>query len=354
MFPQARVFDASAFLRVAMGRHVDGMPDGAEVVLYLGGDLMHAARLHRRLGGAFATYKFSRPKYAARTAAAFAVDAQNARQLHAWGVPRDRIAIAGNLAIDGAFDEANAPAEAGAPAGGILFMPGSRRHEVRHLVPFFFAAALAIRREAPRVPIAFGISPFTAIAELREAIEAGGDARFYARRGKVVEFGGSAYLANVDESAGFPIVHNALAAARLARLAVTIPGTKAIELAALGIPAIACTPLNAPELVAINGPLTYLNRIPIVGTPLKRAVVTRFAAANVHHTQPNIDGGRAVLHELHGTLTPGRVARVALERLNDESWLETSSQALRALYAEHVGAADRMTAGLLQLAKDPI
>jgi len=110
------------------------------------------------------------------------------------------------------------------------------------------------------------------------------------------------------------------------------------------------TPLNAPEIVTINGPLTYLDRIPFVGVPLKRAAAVRLSRRFTYHTQPNIDAGGMVITELHGTLTAGRVARVALERYDDASWLAASKERLAMLYTDHVGAADRMAASLLELA----
>lgn len=349
LFPQAHVYEPRAYLRVALGGRDANIPEGAETVLYLGGDLLHAARLHRRFGGAFAVYKFSRPRYSRAVARAYAVDAGNARSLRQWGVATERIETVGNLAIDGALSDAAAPAEAGAPAGGVLFMPGSRRHEIANLVPFFFTAALAMHREQPSLPIAFAIAPFTSREALRSAIEGGADPRFFARAGKLVEYEGRQYLATGDGRTGFPVLRNAPAAARAAKLAVTIPGTKVIELAALGVPVVSCTPANAPELAVINGPLTYLDRIPLVGIPAKRAIAVAYGRRHRFHTQPNIDAGTEVVCELHGTLTPGRVARVALEKLADEAWLRGSSQALGALYREHVGAAGRMVRSLLQL-----
>jgi len=220
---------------------------------------------------------------------------------------------------------------------------------VQHLVPFFFTAALAMRREDPAIPIAFGISPFTKLEALRAAVQAGGDPRFYARRGTLIEESGKVFLASADGSTRFPVVRNALAAAREARLVVTIPGTKVIELAAIGKPVVACTPINAPEIPAINGPLTYLDRIPLIGAAAKRAVVVAYARRFKYHTQPNIDAQAEIVHELHGTLTPGRVARVALERASDSAWLARTSQALSDLYRDHIGAATRMAAGLLAL-----
>lgn len=349
LFPNAHVYDPKTYLKVALGARVDGLPEGVDAVLYLGGDLMHAARLHKRFGGALVTYKFSRERYARQTHRAFAVDEGNAEQLARWGMPHDRIERVGNLAIDGALLESQSPPEPQAPAHGVLFMPGSRRFEVEQMIPFFFTCALWMHRERPSLPIAFGISPFTQLAAVRAAVEAGGDPMVFAQRGTLVEEDGAAYLISRDGRARFPIVRRALAAARLAALAVTIPGTKAIELAALGKPTISCSPANKPEGVTINGPLTYLDRIPLIGVPAKRAIVVAYSRRFKYHTQPNMDAGAMLIEELHGTLTPARVARVTLERMGDQEWLTHSAQALGALYREHAGAASRMAAGILAL-----
>jgi hypothetical protein len=347
IFPQARVYDPKTYLKVALGGRADGLPERVDAVIYFGGDLMHAARLCNRLGGALFSYKFSNRRMAERSARVYAVDEANAAQLASCGVEADRIMRVGNLAIDGAMLESAGDPEPGAPHGGVLIMPGSRKYEVQHLIPFFYTAALAMRREDPQLPIAFGIAPFTEIQAVRQALEAGGDARVYARRGTVA--GGA--ISSVDGSVRFPILHRPLASARTARLALTIPGTKVIELAALGVPVVSCSPANAPELAPINGPLTYINRIPLVGVPAKRAIVMAYSRRFPFHTQPNIDAGKMLVRELHGTLTPGRVARVTLDCLHDAAWLEGSSRALRELYGEQAGAASRMVQDVIGLVR---
>ncbi len=349
-FARAHVYDPKRYIAVAFGRHVDGIPSRADVVQYLGGDLMHAARLHRRFGGTASTYKFSRSRYRRLFDRAFAVDEGNAAQLRAWGTPPERIEIVGNLAVDGAIMQAFEEPEPQAPRDGVLIMPGSRRHEVEHLVPFFFTMALRMLRERPDLPIAMGVSPFTTDEQLRSAVERGGDPRVFSTRGSlVVADDGRAVLASSDGGVRIPVLRRPLAAARHARLAVTLPGTKCIELAAIGVPTIAITPLNAAELATFNGPLTYLDRIPGIGRPLKRAAAVAVSRRHPFHTQPNIDLGEMVVRELHGTLTPGRVARVALESLEDRAWLEESAVRLRALYAGHAGAARRMAESLLRV-----
>ncbi len=351
LFPSAHVYDPKRYIAFALGREAHSLPDGVDVVQYFGGDLMHAMRVHARLGGKVASYKFTKKRYAHRWDRVYAVDKSNAERLASEGVPAERIDVVGNLAIDGALIEAQAPLERAAPVDGILVMPGSRTYEVENLVPFFFTMALRIFRERPNVPIALGISPFTPLSEVAAAVQGGGDPRVYAERGTLEVNGDGAALVSLDGRVRVPILHNALAAAMRARLVVTLPGTKCIELAALGIPMLAITPLNAPEKIAFNGPLTYLDRIPVVGAPLKRTVALRVAKSFTYHTQPNIDAGAMIVDERHGTLTPGRVARLALDRYDDATWLTESRRQLSVLYADHVGAADRMAESLLALAE---
>jgi hypothetical protein len=349
-FPAARVYDPKSYLKFALGGRLDGAPARVDLVQYIGGDLLHAARVHARLKGRAATYKFSRRAYRRLFDRAFAVDAHNVEQLAGWGVPRGSIERVGNLAIDGALFEAGLTPEPGTPTDGILIMPGSRAYEIANLVPFFFSVALRILREQPGLPIAFALSPFTSRGRVRAAIERGGHPRMFGQRGRLVSEGDRDYLTSGAGDVRFPILSTALAAARHARLVLTIPGTKTIELAVLGKPALTITPLNAPEIVTINGPLTYLDRIPFVGAPLKRAAAVALSRRFAYHTQPNMDAGAMLIHEVHGTVTPGRIARVALERYEDEAWIASSGNALALLYRDHVGAADRMAESLLNLA----
>jgi lipid-A-disaccharide synthase len=350
LFPQAHVYDPKTYVKFALGRQPEGVPDRVDVVLYVGGDLLHAARLHARLKGKAATYKFSRPRYRTLFDRAFAVDERNAEQLQKWGTPLDRISQVGNLAIDGALLEAQAPVEPGAPEDGILFMPGSRPYEVANLVPFYFTVALRMLRERPDLPLAFGISPFTPRDRLRAAIERGGDPRVFSRRGRLVNVEGRSYLESLEGDVRIPVVDNALAAATRSRMVLTIPGTKTIELAVLGKPALTITPLNAPEIVTFNGPLTYLDRIPIVGVPLKRAVAVGVSNRFTYHTQPNIDANEMLVCEVHGTVTPGRIARIAFDRYDDTAWIASAGARLAELYRGHAGAAERMAGELLELA----
>jgi hypothetical protein len=346
-FPRATAYPVADYLRFALGRPLAGLPARADRVQYLGGDLMHAARLHDRLGGIASAYKFSRKRYAERFARVFAVDEANRRQLLGWGVPAERIAIVGNLAIDGALGEAEGrfgDPDSDAAREGILLMPGSRKHEIAQMLPMFVRVAVQLRRRLPGVPLAFARSPFTTDDELARALALGGVREAYGYPAEL-EPGGAAILAGGER---FPLVAAAMRAARHARLAIAIPGTKVIELAVLGVPTIATMPMNRPELVVINGVLQYAGRIPLLGTPLKRAAIAAGIKRFRYVAQPNTDAGRELDPEIRGTLLPSRIAHVAAERFADTAWLAETSAALRTLYAAHAGAAGRMAGALLE------
>jgi lipid-A-disaccharide synthase len=341
IFPAARVYDPKTYLRFALGKRVEGAPDRVDRVLYLGGDLLHAARVRARLGGKLSTYRFARKSAALEYA--FAVDARNRDELIASGIPAGRVVLAGNLAIDGALAEAaGASGEAedrGAEDGFILF-PGSRRHEVAQLYGFFTAVAVGLRKRLPGVKIAFAKSPFISEAELRRAVETPADPRTYGLTGRLTGEGGTLAIEAAGER--FAVSQAPMRAARLARLAISIPGTKLLELAALGIPSVVTTLFNAPELVVINGPLQYIDRIPFAGAAIKRAAVLAFAARFTYFAQPNMDAGSEILPELRGTLFPWRVADVAAERYADAAWCAQTGSVLKAQYEMQAGAAVRI------------
>jgi lipid-A-disaccharide synthase len=355
-FPDLAIVPSRDYVRFALGRDVAGAPKSADVVLYLGGDLLHAARVAARLGGVRASYKFGRRRGAASLARAYAVDERNADGLVRTGIPRERVEVVGNLAVDGALAEAagELALEPGddprvAP-DGVLIMPGARRNEVAALIPFYVAVCARLRSLAPALPVAFAISPFTAESEIEGALAAGGPANVWGMRGSLVREPDGLWVCPADGSAPIPIVRDAMRFANRARMVVTIPGTKCIELAALGIPTLVLAPTNVPEQIVINGPLQYIDRIPLLGIALKRAAVLAVDARFPLAAQPNIDAGEVVMPELRGTLMPGYVANRIVAYAADDAARAAASTRLRALYAHHAGAAGRMASSLAALA----
>ena len=362
LFRHATIVTPSEYVRFALGRSLEQLPARVDAVQYLGGDLAHAGRVRARLGGAAYAYKFARKSDAKTVTRAFALDAPNATSLAALGIARERIEIVGNLAIDGALGEAAGlfthatDASPGVPhaseesARTILFMPGTRKNEIANMVPLFLAAALRLRALRPDLRAVFAISPFTDEDELARALALGGHRNAWGVRGRVVGSGAALALQAQDESEPFPVIRETMRHAPFARMAVTLPGTKCIELAALGVPTIVCVPLNAPEVVVINGPLQYLDRIPAVGMALKRAIVIGVDKRFPFTAQPNIDTAQMLMPEMRGTLYPGDIARRIAAYADDDAARSHDATRLRALYVDHVGAADRMARALLAAA----
>ncbi|HVA37963.1 MAG TPA: hypothetical protein VNJ51_10165 [Candidatus Dormibacteraeota bacterium] len=341
-FPRATAYTPGEYLRFAVG----GSLRDVDALQYLGGDLAHAALLARKFHAPAYGYKFGARKRKAIFTRIFAIDERNRDELVRAGARPEDVTIVGNLAIDGALDDARHASEL--EPGGIVILPGSRREEVANLIPFFLRAAVEMRRLAPELPIGFALSPFTTREEVQAALTTGGDPLIYGARGRAAD--GERGLELVDDRTGerFAVTRHSAGAMAKARLVVTIPGTKTVEAAALGAPFLACVPFNLPEKVVVNGALTYLDRIPLVGIPLKRAVILKMARRFPLTAQPNIDLGEMAAPELRGTLMPAHVARVALDLAHDDQRLRTMRERLGALYVSHRGAADRMAGALLK------
>ncbi len=354
LFPAACVVPPKIYLRFALGASVPGVAARADVVQYLGGDLLHAQRVRARLGARGRSYKFGSKRIARTFDGAYAVDAKNASDLRRAGFAPERIDLVGNLAVDGALAEAagifasqsdDEPIE----PGGILIMPGSRKHEIANVVPMFLQTAVRLRALRPDLPVAFAISPFTAQDELARALAAGGETRtIWGSRGRIVPRGRGIALEPESGGPAFPVVRDAMRHAPHAKLVLTLPGTKCIELGALGVPTIVCVPLNAPEVVVVNGPLQYIDRLPVAGRLLKRAVVVAVDARFPLAAPPNIDTGDLLMPEMRGTLMPGEIAQRVAAYADDADGRARDGARLRELYAWHAGAAERMARSLLE------
>ncbi len=179
LFPGVRAYPPAAYLRLALGRGVEGLPRAVRPRAVSGRrSLARGARARAAGRRRDVVQVLAASKYASEFARVFAVDAANKAQLLGWGTPEDRIRVVGNLAIDGALGEASGaygdpPSDAA--RDGIVLFPGSRKHEIANLFPLFVRVALNLRRMLPGVPVAFAGSPFVTDDALREALARGGE-----------------------------------------------------------------------------------------------------------------------------------------------------------------------------------
>lgn len=347
MFPRARVVDAKTYGRFLLGRKADGLERGPGAVQYLGGDLFHATTVARRLGMRPMTYKFAGRNYARSFERCFALDESNARRLRAEGAPPERVRIVGNLVADAVLGSVQSGACAADEGGAVCFMPGSRPHEVRFLTPFFVAAAVELARSRPDLRVTFVLSPFNSDDEMRQALALDDDPLPGSIAGKLVDNGaaieaGGARFA-VDRSTDYSALSRA-------QLVVTIPGTKCIECAVLGRPLLVVLPRNRLDKAVINGVGNYLDRVPVVGRPLKAWLAGRVERGFRFVAQPNIDADRMIAAELRAVLTPRDIAARALELLAAPDDLRAMGDSLARVYAADAGAARRMADEALAVA----
>src|SRR5579872_602818 len=347
LFPRAAVIDPAAYGRFLIGRNVRGMQPGPGFIQYLGGDLFHAVTIARRLKLTALTYKFSKRSYRHIFQRFYALDEDNAHELRDSGAPPDCVRVVGDLVADAVLGSLSDGGRAREP-GGVCILAGSRPYEVRFLTPFFVAIATHLHALRPSVPITFVVSPFTSDDELRSGVEQSGDPKLYGVAGR---YDAAAHAIDVD-GARFAVDRSSdYATMAGADLVISIPGTKCVEAAVLGRPLLVVIPMNRLDEIALNGPGAYLHRVPFIGRPLKTWLARRVASRYQFLAQPNIDAGQMIAPEIRGILRPEEVAQQAAALLDKPHELRAMGRRLAALYEKDAGAAARMAADLLQLAR---
>lgn len=351
----------------------DWRPAGRGVVVFLGGEMLLAARLARRLrypaiaythghaGAPQVFHRFLVPREAARARAV------------AKGAPQERVQIVGDLMVDAAqavHDERERAALA-APLGldpgarTVILLPGSRPFELRLALPIMASAAARLGRQEP-VQFVVVLSPYASREALARALEAvaeeadvaghdGAAAECARALDAVFPPGGGELGARVALStAEGPVTlmfwrGGSRAAMAAADLALTVPGSNTAELAAWGVPMVVCMPLHRPEEIPLDGVSGYLDRIPGIGRKLKvRAVLSALQRAKFV-ALPNQIAQEAIVPELISPrLSPHDVAREAGRLLLDGARLaDIGSRLVRVMGP--AGAAGRVAREALEL-----
>lgn len=186
-----------------------------------------------------------------------------------------------------------------------LFMPGSRPKHFVPLYPFMTAIIERIQAKQPDFEPLILISPF--IDEDTEKNTIDPSKPFKTLRGDSKE------LIN------------------LAHMMVSIPGTNTIEAAYIGTPMICILPTNKPEAIIFDGLLGILSNIPIIGKPLKKALITVALKQTTYFSKPNQKLNKNVVPEYAGILDPIDLAEPIASYFYDEQALNSQRNALKPL-----------------------
>ncbi|HYB93696.1 MAG TPA: hypothetical protein VEC39_01895 [Vicinamibacterales bacterium] len=315
-----------------LGRALTGrLTDRPSLVLHLGGDPVYALVLSRVLGTEAWTHGTS-----ARFRRAFqrflVPDERTANKLRDRSVEPGRIAVVGQLVTDSVLSRRRV-SPARNQALTVAFLPGSRDSHVGALAPYYTAVAQFVADRARDVRFVMLASRFVGqdvvVSKLASAgwVPASpGDDITLARAGMVmtVKQGGVEELDGVD-------------------VAVTLPGTNTLQLAALGVPHVAIVPGHRSELIPLPGLLGLINSWG--GAPVRRAILKHVSRRLPYLAIPNIIADELVVPEFRGTggpdeFLPSDVAEEVVALLGDPGRRRAIGERLRAI-AGPGGAGDR-------------
>lgn len=354
--PEAdRVFGPGDYWRLAVGvrrfRWRDGGHPHHSALLYLGGDLVHAAVIARRLRIPALAYVERGSRWTRSFQAVLVPDERARRSVLRRGEQDERVSVVGNLMVDAVQEGAGREqlaAELGLDAKKptVALFPGSRRYEIELTLRFFLRVMELVRADAPDVQCVISLSAFGTPDVLESP---GSDAL----EGTAVTVGRERGFWRLTTERGLEAVAvqgRPYDVMRAADMALTVPGSNTAEMAALGLPMVVALPLNVADKIPLPGAAQYMEKLPFVGKRLKRKVVHDRAAAMPLVAWPNRKAGELIVPEVRGMLRPEDVALEAAPLLLDARRRAAMAKRLRHVMGP-AGAAERVAERLLAAAR---
>jgi len=308
------------------------------LVLYMGGDLLHAVIIAKKLKFPAVAYTQKNVQWAGQFKAFFVPDEGVKKQLMAKGVPEAKLKVVGDLMVD------SVPASVGGEAAAknwkldlskpvISMMPGSRPFQTDYMLPFFLETARMVQKVIPDVQILMILSPYITEEEIKKSLKGSG----------IIYSQGETKFIQAKNGGRAQIVNNLrLEALSVSNLVLTVPGTNTAQTAVLGVPMIVVFPLDRPEGIPLEGIADWFCRIPFFGMLIKRTIVNVKSLTTRFFALPNIKQNREIVPEFHGRVSTKEVASKAIHCLRDEEWRKEVSRELKEAMGGG-GAASRIT-----------
>ena len=331
-FPEVkRTFNGrQLFSFIFAGRPLPDFEPGPHgVVLFLGGDLIYATLLARRLGYPAFAYTEGRAQWINQFAGFLLPDDQARIKALQSGAPPDKLYVVGDLMLDAIelhWERADLyrALQLDAHRSVIALFPGSRPYEFRYMLPLLLRSAEIISRDLRAIQFVLSVSPFVTEDFLRDALT---------HPSGVLEGTGGQILAS-DEIESVALSRACAPSALghiwqiktwgglslpavqgwqydtmgLAALGITIPGSNTAELAALGVPMVVAIPLNKPEVIPLQGLPGLVGSIPLIGPYIKRRAVLSAAQRIQFTALPNQKAQEELVPEIKGELRPEDLA----------------------------------------------
>jgi len=313
-------------------------------VLFLGGDLMHAVFLAKRLN--YPVYSYTERDYGfIKSIKKFYVSDQKIYQrLLKKGADPAKLKVVGNLIIDSVQPGLNgkqAKAKLNKKDDQIIInlMPGSRPREFEYILPLFLNTATEIKQKKSKYRFILTKAPFINEKEIKRSLR---DKRInfdtvYKKEENRLSI--DDFVIEIYEEDPYSIM-------READFALTIPGTNNLELAVLETPMLVILPLNKPELIPLPGLIGLLGEIPLLGKFLKRVIIPKMSRNRKYISLINLLQEKEIVPEMRGLINNQDLTAKILDLLEGEG-IKVMKKRLQNLRLEG-GAADHIINDIFQ------
>jgi len=328
------------------------------VVLFLGGDLLYAGLLARKLKFNAVAYTAGRAMWQRFYDYFLVPDKNTNKKFLKKRIKKRKLKIVGDLMVD-AVPYPPPSRKICAKKFGldpkkptISFLPGSRLFQTNYLVPFFLKVASAIKKEKPNAQLLFSLSPYMTHSILKKSFN-GSNPIIKDGRGlkwKIKRKGRKDYLVATDGTSVLLSKNANHEAVLSSDITVTIPGTNTAEIGALGIPMVVVFPLDHPEGIPLEGVLEPISKIPHLGKAFKKALIKIVDKRVKFFALPNMKAGRKIVPEIRGKVKPKKVADTTLEILNNKRKLKRTKENLKKAMGAR-GASENLAREILKLPK---
>lgn len=280
------------------------------IVLYLGGDLMHAVLIAKKLGyRAYAYLHGQKAGWKSVFSRFFVVDEKAEKKMVRAHFKKDKVKVVGDLMINSVKalpkEEVIKTWKLSEEKPIVALLPGSRGWEVDYMLPFYESMAAELKKIIPGIQFLLIVSPFMPLKEIEAKSKE-----------------------NVFDIMG-PL--NLISAANLA---VTIPGTNTAQIAALGVPSLMLFPLNKLDDIPLEGLLYYITKLPFIGGSIKKIAAEIINRNTKFFALPNMKAHKMIMPEMRGDIKPEQAVEKVLEMLNHPEKLKQMGTELKKAMGE--------------------
>ncbi len=286
-------------------------------VLSLGGDLMHAVFLGKKLN--YPIYSYTERGYGFKNSINkfYLSDNKIYDKLKSGGVPLSKLKVVGNLMFDSinpslSKEKTKQLLNKGEEDITIELLPGSRPSEFKFALPLFFNTIIQLNKKEKRYKYILSKSEFIEDKSIEKIINSKrikGEIKYHKDKNMFI------INDNIEVRIYDKHPHSIM---RDSDFALTLPGTNNIELAALGTPMLIILPLNKPELIPLQGLIGLIGEIPLLGKFIKRFIIPKKVQEREYISLVNYLAEKEIVPEIVGEINSTDLSKKIISLVNNE------------------------------------